>query len=327
VIEFSCPHCQKVLKTSDEKAGVQAKCPGCGEVVSVPLASAEPVGDIVAFDAGAAESPVGAEEAPGEMQTCPMCGQQIKAAAVKCRYCGEDLRPAGDTGQRGQINPTIIDAGTVLNRTWEIYKPQMGITIGAFAITWFLGQLAGAPAQILNFLMSSGVIDQEFAPLLAVGFVVLAFAANAVSLYLNIGQSILMLKVARGDTVEITDVFRGGRYFWRTLGAAILFGLMVTFGTIACIIPGIILALMFAPFMYVLIDQNCGVMDSLSIAKSVTKNNLMTNFVLGLAAFGLVLGGLLAFCVGIFLVIPYVMLMQAVVYLMMSGQPLARPTT
>src|SRR5262245_21753461 len=39
-IEFHCPTCQKLLRTADDKAGVRARCPGCGEVVTVPEASA-----------------------------------------------------------------------------------------------------------------------------------------------------------------------------------------------------------------------------------------------------------------------------------------------
>jgi DNA-directed RNA polymerase subunit M/transcription elongation factor TFIIS len=317
MIEFSCPTCGKVLKTADDKAGVQAKCPGCGEVVTVPHASVQAAGGISTFE----ESPA------DDMKTCPMCGQQIKAAAVKCRYCGEDLSATVAAGERGKITPSIIDAGNVLSRTWEIYKPQMGITIGGFAITWFLGQLAGAPAQIVNILMDPniGVIDRDLVPVMVLLFIVLTFASWAVSIYLTLGQSLLMLKIARGEQVEISEVFRGGRFFWRGLGSALLFALMIAGGFIACIVPGIILSLMFFPFMFVLVDQDCGVMDTLKTARSVTRGNLLTIFVLGLAGFGLTIAGLLAFCVGIFLVAPYLVLMQAVMYVMMSGQPLARP--
>ena len=45
-IEFSCSHCDKVLKTSDDKAGRRAKCPQCGEAVTVP----DPTADVSADD-------------------------------------------------------------------------------------------------------------------------------------------------------------------------------------------------------------------------------------------------------------------------------------
>ncbi len=37
-IEFLCPHCQHLLRTPDDKAGMSAKCPACGEMIWVPYA-------------------------------------------------------------------------------------------------------------------------------------------------------------------------------------------------------------------------------------------------------------------------------------------------
>ncbi len=39
-IEFACTHCGKQLRTPDETAGRQAKCPQCGGVVPIPQAAA-----------------------------------------------------------------------------------------------------------------------------------------------------------------------------------------------------------------------------------------------------------------------------------------------
>jgi hypothetical protein len=39
-IEFSCPHCEHRLRTSDDKAGLSAKCPACGEMIWVPYSQA-----------------------------------------------------------------------------------------------------------------------------------------------------------------------------------------------------------------------------------------------------------------------------------------------
>ncbi len=35
-IEFPCPHCDHLLRTADDKAGLSAKCPACGEAIWVP---------------------------------------------------------------------------------------------------------------------------------------------------------------------------------------------------------------------------------------------------------------------------------------------------
>ncbi|MBI5757955.1 MAG: hypothetical protein HZA46_05505 [Planctomycetales bacterium] len=39
-IEFHCPHCDKYLKTNDDKAGMQVNCPGCSGPLTIPDAPA-----------------------------------------------------------------------------------------------------------------------------------------------------------------------------------------------------------------------------------------------------------------------------------------------
>jgi len=112
-IEFRCPDCDKLLRTSDDKAGARAKCPDCGTAVTVPKSESEEDFDFSAFDeddpvaedrfastyssaGGAAGTAAGVT--PG-MKNCPMCGAEIRQAAIKCRHCGEVLgtRPAAAT--------------------------------------------------------------------------------------------------------------------------------------------------------------------------------------------------------------------------------------
>lgn len=44
MIRFSCTHCGSVLEVSDDKAGIQGKCPRCGALIVVPAATQD-VGD------------------------------------------------------------------------------------------------------------------------------------------------------------------------------------------------------------------------------------------------------------------------------------------
>lgn len=341
-IEFHCPHCQKLLKTADDKAGVRANCPGCGEPVTVPDPALAAAGEAAQADSSwapetpsaaatgdpaAAEREPAVEHSPDETTTCPMCGARIKAAATKCRFCGESL------GERRSGVPTQIDAGEILSRSWELYLSQFWMVFGVVWIAIVIELAVNFGGQIVQGAISFGMMRAAGGGPNAVGILVATYGISllfmlvnfAVNSYLAAGLHVALLKLGRGERAELGDLFTGGRFFWRFFWGNLLFTIMLYVGLLLLIVPGIIVALMFWPFLYVIVDRNVGVIESLRQSRELTTGNYLAPFVLFLAGMGIGLAGLLALCIGLFPAIPFVALIFAVAYCGMSGQLATAP--
>ena len=150
-------------------------------------------------------------------------------------------------------------------------------------------------------------------------------ASNLLGLFLSIGQTQITLKAARRQPVQFTDLFQGGPRFLPVLGASILGGLALFAGFFLCLVPGIILALLFWPFYWIVVDDKAPALESFSVARTITRDNLATTFVLWLASVGFMILGLLAVCVGVFFAYALVTMLWTTAYLMMSGQISTQP--
>jgi phage FluMu protein Com len=107
-IEFRCNQCQKLLRTGDETAGKQARCPECGQVTPVP--SAPPAAPTEGEPAGPAFPP-GPEGAPSD-PFGPAAGQPTGPFAPGSGPAGPAnpyVSPA-QTGQPPQYGPAPVGA-------------------------------------------------------------------------------------------------------------------------------------------------------------------------------------------------------------------------
>lgn len=216
----------------------------------------------------------------------------------------------------------LIDAGDVITTTWEIFKVDFGITVGGMFLGAILINVCSVPQNILqmvgNALIGHGNVEVgRICVYLSICCLPLTIGGQ---IFIQLGQARLLLNIARGDHAQVSDLFSGGRYFWRMLGATFLYGLMISLGFLACVIPGFILGLMFCCYAYLLIDEDLPGIECLSRAREVTKDNLVALLVLLVAAIGINFLGLLMFCVGIIATIPLTGLMFAVAYCKMTGQ-------
>lgn len=333
-IEFHCQKCNKLLRVPDGSAGKKAQCPSCQTILEIPTAAPPPPTDPFA----APSEPKGSSApGPGNQGSSPFSGPGSFAPPGQAPpptpppmsdnpfaspMASASHPPEYATSSSGSIVPTQIEIGDVMSEAFRIFKSDMGLLIGAYV---FVTVVTNGLNQVIE--VSTGpLIDglQEA----GIGLVVLLhFASTALGIFLGIGQTVLVLNIVAGRKANFSDLFSGGPYFWRVLGASILVSLMVMFGLLLLIVPGIILALMFGQFYNLIVDRNVGVMDSLSISKEITTGNKATLLVLGFVAVGISILGLLACCIGIIFAAPYIQVMVAVAYRKMAGLPIKHEST
>jgi uncharacterized membrane protein/phage FluMu protein Com len=349
-IEFRCTQCGRLLRTGDDTAGRQAKCPQCGAVMAIPAASTAVPGD--------APPPLAPLGGGGPVTAGPQPSQPFEPG---CPFASPG--PLGGVGPSRAIVPSPLEMGAVFGRTWAILKRNWGACIGVVLIVFLINMAVNTVLGLIPFLgMLIAIVFQT---------------------WLNVGQALFFLKKARGEAVDISAIFSGGPYFLRVLLASILVGLIGMGIALVCVVPPLVVGIMISPaatavlavagglvavvlgicvglmlsqFYYLILDRNVGVIESLKLSKKLMEGNKLALFVVGvlsalimlaalipciacvLAAVGFgvsevlgaaVLFGLLAALLGMAAQLalwPYFVLMNPVIYLTITGQPTADRT-
>lgn len=191
-----CKACQKIFTAPDSAAGRIVKCPGCGGKMRLPAAAtASPAINVDYEDYRAGPFDDFPASTSGRLtndgrKPCPMCGEFIAAAAIRCRFCGENI------GGQPRKRSTERKRGS---SRFEKFRTQ-AIAIGGFWILCGLMNGVGAPL-LLSFLEKQENIEIHgliYALYIGVGIVfgvvgALACLRNLIALYAELVMSYLYI--------------------------------------------------------------------------------------------------------------------------------------
>jgi uncharacterized membrane protein len=153
--------------------------------------------------------------------------------------------------------------------------------------------------------MSSTAEEMECAGAM-LGFMALVYGLLLIN-PLEYGLDFAHLKAARGDRLEIKDLFAVFQNYWPAVLANLLVGLIIGIGIILLIVPGIIFACKLAFVPYLVVDRKMQTIDAIKKSWEMTRGHAGTVFLMGLLAVPIVLLGLICLVVG---VIPAAMWIQ-----------------
>ena len=233
-----------------------------------------------------------------------MCGAENHKSDDACTECGETLsrKPLTQDGYQS------IKVGQVLNRSWQLFWEYPGLCLlgpllANILFACFAGLLLGG--FILFCMGLDSVIPEGPLMVLCVAFVGLMLVIVALygAAYCELGKVILFMNMARDRQPVIGDLFQGRPFVGRMVLCSILFQGLMFFANLVFALLGYVLALMFWPYPYLLVDRNLPGIDSFGKSVDVTKGNLLTLFLMFLSLFGLVILGVAALFGGSFLLV------------------------
>jgi uncharacterized membrane protein len=152
----------------------------------------------------------------------------------------------------------------------------------------------------------------------------LSYIINIASLVFQAIIQMGLIKIALifcdKDKAEFSDLFSCFSLLSKYLFSSLLYGLIVTIGTVLLIIPGVVWAIKFQFFSYLVIDKGSGPIEAFKKSSVITDGAKWDLFVFGLLLGTINLLGALAFLIGLFITIPTTILALAFVFRKLLSQ-------
>jgi len=205
---------------------------------------------------------------------------------------------------------------------WQTLKNNLGFIIGALLFVGavnFLGNLIG---NLFSMLLEKAGENFPTVLLLVIGLMYLAFFLGwiFISTLLQMGLLKIWLKFVDAQKPEFGDLFGQYPVFFRYLLSSILYGLIILGGTILLVIPGIIWAIKYMFFGYLVIDQKMGAIEALKASGKITMGYKWDLFVFGILCLLVNIAGTLLCLVGLLFTVPITMIAWAYLYRKLQTQ-------
>ncbi|MFC1914647.1 hypothetical protein ACFLWK_00100 [Chloroflexota bacterium] len=128
------------------------------------------------------------------------------------------------------------------------------------------------------------------------------------------GVSFAYLKAARGEKLEIKNMFEGFQNYWNAVLASLLVSVIVVIGLILLIVPGIIFGCKLAFTPYLVVDRKMAVIEAVKYSWHMTNGHAWKVFFILLLAIPIIIAGLICFGVGVILSFMWISMAFASLY-------------
>ena len=176
---------------------------------------------------------------------------------------------------------------------------------------------------ILNILFSQ---VQEFFKGEQIMYTLVSLASTLVGIWIGLGLMYILLALYANREAKFADLFSRAALILPYIGGALVYGLIVLGGLILFIVPGIIWAIQFGFYKYLIVDKKLGPIEAIKASGRMTKGHRWNIFLICLLVGLINLAGLLALGVGLLFTIPVGLMAMVYVYRTLEYKPEALAT-
>lgn len=198
--------------------------------------------------------------------------------------------------------------GEALGVGWKKTKEHLGYLIVLMVVAVLLTL---APDILGGFLADN--VHEIFGPIMAIiGFIV--------QFFIGMVMILVSLKILDGEQMTADDIKALLPKALAFFVSGLLYSLIVFFGFILLVVPGVIWSIKYRYFAYFIVERGAGPIEALKLSSEATRGVKWDLLGFGFATGMVVVLGLLALVVGLVVAMPTVMIAQAYVYRMLAGR-------
>lgn len=163
----------------------------------------------------------------------------------------------------------------VMSKAFEDLKSSFWKLLGMAALAVLVVTLP----QLANFALKWLTENNAFTAALVA---LLGVASGVLGLLMQMGLYKIQLNIVHGLPYNSNTLWEPAGKFWAFLGASICYGIMLFWGFIFFVVPGIILMITFQFYPFFIIDQNKGPIEALKESARITNGSKWELFFLSL---------------------------------------------
>jgi len=227
---------------------------------------------------------------------CKRCGQDNPPEARFCSNCGATLAAT-------MVTFPVATVGSSYSNGWrQLWKHFLELFL-----IGIIGFIIGIPTGMGGWFEDIAVAGAIF------GFLGLVYGI-LINGPVDYGVAFAYLKAARGDKLEIKDMFEAFKNYWNAVLASLLVFVIIGIGLVLLIVPGIIFACKLAFTPYLVVDRKMAVIEAIKESWRMTGGHAWKVFLIGLLAIPIFIAGLICFGVGVIISIMWITLAFASLY-------------